>query len=448
MTKWLRVCLTAGLFLLYLPSANGQFLKKLGKKAQKAAERTVEQRVDEEASKTTDRALDSILEPGQGGPAESPVPQGGGDDPGAVNDGSAPTTGNGGSSPNAGGAGKASGSKRLEVYSKFDFVPGDETLFYEDFGDDFIGDFPARWNTNGGGEVVTFGDDSGKWLELVSGNRTYYIPDLNDLPEDYTIEFDMEVLGVGRGTSSSATLRVILDDNGGFEKGGNNVVAYIPLVQYTPGGIRVENRINSERTISNTVKLDIRENILNRPHISIAVNGERYRMYVDENKHIDIPRMIGPGAPMTHVKFQLDGVQDGKEKVFISNIKVAKGGEDLRRKLLAEGSISTNAILFDSGSANLQPTSMGVIRQISQVLQQEGGMSLQIVGHTDSDGDADANIDLSQARAESVKKALVDIYGIDAGRLSTLGKGESEPVAENSSPDGKAQNRRVEFIKQ
>lgn len=450
LTTGIRIFLTAGLFLLYLPDANSQFLKKLGKRAQKAAERTVEERVDREASKKTDQALDSILEPGSGGPAESPVPPAGGNDPNAgTGSGNTPNAAGGtGNSGNTGAPSAASGPKSLEVYSKFDFVPGDEVLFYDDFEDDFIGDFPARWNTNGGGQVVTFGDDSGKWLELVSGNRTYYVPNLDNLPEDFTLEFDLQASGMDRRTSSTTVLQVLLDDNGGFEKGSDYVLANLPMVQYTPGGIRVQNLINSERTISNTVKLDIRENIQNRPHISIAVNGERFRLYVDENKHIDIPRMIGPGGPLSHVKFQLTGVESGKEKVFISNVKVAKGGEDLRRKLLAEGSISTNAILFDSGSANLQPMSMGVIRQISQVLQQDGNMSLQIVGHTDSDGDADANVALSQARAEAVKQALVDVYGISAGRLSTLGKGESEPVSDNNSPAGKAQNRRVEFIKQ
>ena len=91
---------------------------------------------------------------------------------------------------------------------------------------------------------------------------------------------------------------------------------------------------------------------------------------------------------------------------------------------------------------------MGIIRQIYQVLQQDGNINLKIVGHTDSDGADDANMKLSKGRADAVKSALVSVYGVDGGRLITEGKGELEPVAENSSPEGKAQNRRVEFIKQ
>ena len=90
---------------------------------------------------------------------------------------------------------------------------------------------------------------------------------------------------------------------------------------------------------------------------------------------------------------------------------------------------------------------MGIILQISQVLQQEQGMKLKIVGHTDADGDDTTNLTLSKNRAEAVKNALVSVYNVSSDRLSTEGKGESQPVGDNGTADGKAQNRRVEFIK-
>ena len=132
----------------------------------------------------------------------------------------------------------------------------------------------------------------------------------------------------------------------------------------------------------------------------------------------------------------------------MSNFKVAEGGLDLRGTLLAEGKVSTNGILFDSGSATIKAQSYGILRQISQVLQQENSMKLHIIGHTDSDGDDANNLRLSESRAAAVKQALVNTYGISGERLTTEGKGESEPVAKNDSAENKAQNRRVEFIKQ
>ena len=133
--------------------------------------------------------------------------------------------------------------------------------------------------------------------------------------------------------------------------------------------------------------------------------------------------------------------------MFIRNLKIAEGGVDLRRKLLAEGKISTNGILFDSGSANIQPQSLGIIRQISQVLMQDDSIKLKIIGHTDADGSDEANLKLSKARAEAVKNALINIYKISANRLTSEGKGESEPVGDNNTTEGKAKNRRVEFVK-
>ena len=195
------------------------------------------------------------------------------------------------------------------------------------------------------------------------------------------------------------------------------------------------------------VNADIRQAVLNQPHVSIAVNKQRFRVWVNEKKYVDIPRMIPSGNVLSALRFHLNTFKDGKESLLISNLKVAEGGLDLRRTLIADGRVSTNGILFDSGSANIQPQSMGIIRQISQVLQQESGMNLNIIGHTDADGNDDTNMNLSKDRAEAVKDALVNVYNVDSARLSTDGKGESEPVGDNGTPDGKAQNRRVEFIK-
>ncbi|WP_010518553.1 OmpA family protein [Croceivirga radicis] len=436
------VGLMAFLFLFTAP-VQSQFLKKLGKKAKEAAERTVERRVERETSKKTDQTLDSILEPGSKKPEPKSLPHPPNQDDDTLD---TDTTNGNGATKNTNNN-KANEEPNLEVYSKFDFVPGDTPLFFDDFSNDFIGDFPAKWNTNAGGEVVNFSDSSEKWLELKSGYNIYFIPNSPKLPEDYTIEFDIRTVGVDKKTSSQAYLRVDLSDDDKFKEGQNFVQGHIPLCQYTPIGITAENRINGSREIYSTVEADIRDEILNVPHISIAVNKERFRLWVNETKHIDIPKLVAPNAVLNTLKFHLNNLKEGKERVFLTNIKLNEGGVDLRRKLIAEGKISTNGILFDSGSANIKPESMGIIRQIYQVLQQDSSIKLKIVGHTDADGDDTTNLKLSDARAQSVKKALTDVYGVAANRLTTEGKGELEPIADNTSIEGKTQNRRVEFIK-
>ncbi len=344
-------------------------------------------------------------------------------------------------------AGNSGGS--FKINSKFDFVPGDELLFFDDYSNDFIGDFPSKWNTNGSGEVVTINNDSQRWLEILSGYNIYYLPLDVTLPEEYTIEFDAMGYGIDNKTSSTAKLQILLSDDPNFERGENWGSAWLPFGQYGAFGIQIKSYTKTQGyIINNEVTADIREAIKNHPHISIAVNKERFRLWVNEKKYIDIPKMLAKGGNIKFLKLHTEGFKDGKEKVFISNLKIAKGGLDLRRTLLSEGKVSTNGILFNSGSATIQPQSYGIIRQISQVLQQDSSIKLLIVGHTDSDGSDSNNLSLSKSRAKAVKNALISTYGVDGSRLTTNGKGESEPVADNSTVAGKAKNRRVVFIKQ
>lgn len=426
-------------------NAHAQLLKKLGKSAENAAKRTVERRVERETEKKTDAALDSILEPGSNEKKEKDSPLSNGGDSGISGNGQEA----GGKTAHPGSASGTNGPQAMTVYSKFDFVPGDKILFFDDFSEDYIGDFPSKWDTNGSGEVVATDGTSEKWFELKSGST--YFPELSELPEDYTIELDLLTMGLDQKTSSVAVLDINLEENNAYDyyrAGKNGVNIRLPLAQYTDVNIRVWNKINNESIINNDVDSDIRQAVLNRPHISIAVNGQRLRFWVNETKFIDIPKLVPAGKVLNYIRFSPDGLENGKDRIFIKNLKVAAGGIDLRKKLLSEGKVSTNAILFDSGSANIKPQSMGIIRQIAQVLQQETSMNLKIVGHTDSDGADDSNLKLSKARADAVKTTLSSIYDIDAKRLSTEGKGESEPLVDNASPQEKALNRRVEFIKQ
>ena len=98
-------------------------------------------------------------------------------------------------------------------------------------------------------------------------------------------------------------------------------------------------------------------------------------------------------------------------------------------------------------SDKIKQQSYGVLKDIANVLSENASINVKIIGHTDSDGNATDNLSLSKRRAEAVKSALVKDFGIDASRLQTDGKGASEPIASNATADGKANNRRVEFLK-
>ncbi len=120
---------------------------------------------------------------------------------------------------------------------------------------------------------------------------------------------------------------------------------------------------------------------------------------------------------------------------------------ELKKQLNQEGRAKVYGILFDLDSARIRPESAAVLEEMASLLRSEAEWSLIIEGHTDSSGSAEHNQSLSLKRAEAVKAWLVK-SGIDAGRLSCKGYGQSKPVADNGSELGRAQNRRVELVKE
>jgi len=103
-------------------------------------------------------------------------------------------------------------------------------------------------------------------------------------------------------------------------------------------------------------------------------------------------------------------------------------------------------INFDSGKSTIKKESMPIVEQIIEMMKQAKDIKLSVEGHTDSDGSNESNLKLSEARAKAVVEAITK-GGIDAARLSSAGFGEEKPIADNSTSDGKAKNRRVELIK-
>jgi len=103
-------------------------------------------------------------------------------------------------------------------------------------------------------------------------------------------------------------------------------------------------------------------------------------------------------------------------------------------------------INFDSGKSNIKEESMPVVEQIIEMMKQAPDIKISVEGHTDSDGSNESNLKLSEDRAKAVVEAITK-GGIDAARLSSTGFGEEKPIADNSTAEGKAKNRRVELIK-
>ena len=177
-------------------------------------------------------------------------------------------------------------------------------------------------------------------------------------------------------------------------------------------------------------------------HISLAYTRGKLKIYMDDTRLINIPRYQGnPTGISIQCYFA-----DAKHLYYLKNLRIAKGGVKYYDRVIQDGKIICKGIRFDTGKATLLPESMGSINNIYKLMQKKKDIKFSVEGHTDSDGDNNQNQNLSEARAETVKKKLIEM-GIEASRLSSKGWGETMPIAENNTTEGKANNRRVEFVR-
>ena len=342
--------------------------------------------------------------------------------------------------------------------SKFDFISGDKVLAIEDFSTTNIGDFPLNWNTNSSSEVVTLSNQSGKWLQL-NQKGAYLMEAINQLPDNFTFEFDV-VCSTPFGFNSNGlyvNFANLKNRNTDYVKwmdyAGKNDGVKIMLEPSTPGG-KLAKMGNAGIFAYNTNQAEIK-NIVKTPefndevnpkaHIAIWRQKERIRVYINQTKVFDIPKAML--ASSYNALFFSTKYMYNPDNYYISNIKFAVGGADTRTQLIDEGKFSTNGILFDVNSDVIKPESNGVLLTIAKIMNENNEVRIKIVGHTDSDGDAAKNMELSKKRANAVKNYLIKNFGISASRIETDGKGASQPFDKANTKEAKANNRRVEFIK-
>jgi OOP family OmpA-OmpF porin len=122
------------------------------------------------------------------------------------------------------------------------------------------------------------------------------------------------------------------------------------------------------------------------------------------------------------------------------------GPAQMKEALDKDGRVALYDILFDTDKATLKQPSDKQLQNVVTLLQKNPNLKMEVQGHTDSDGNDEYNMKLSQQRAETVV-SYIELFGIGDGRLTPKGYGESKPVASNDSADDKAKNRRVELVK-
>lgn len=408
--------------LLSVSFANAQILDKLKKKAEKSAERTVERRVEKETSKKTDEVLDEVFEE---------------DDKKSKKDKKDKKST---SKENKNTTSSSKNSSNMVTGSQF--FPEGTILYNETFAQDAQGDFPANWETNSGGEIITV--DGQKALRLYSNGN--YISKLKALPENYALEFDLITENLDYKGLAGSQFGVHFSNEKSLNKPKSGAKFAFSLWKgsTTCNQLLVESFGKVSSKIDNKIPFKMQDKLNTSTHFTMVINDSRLRVYINNEKALDLPSFLSNNLGK-YIQFYLKGTDTNEQHIVaISNIKITEEGDDIRSKIL-KGGFTTNQILFDSGSDNLKKESYNIIEKIGQVLKDDTNLKINIIGHTDSDGDEVKNMTLSKSRAAAVRNYLIDQMGIDGTRLMFQGRGENEPIADNTSAEGKAQNRRVEF---
>ncbi len=316
----------------------------------------------------------------------------------------------------------AGGGALSAVSTKFDFVPGDSVILTDDFTQDDLGEFPAKWRLSSGTfEVAEMNGE--RWLRCTSDDGHIRMKAPPALPEFWTLELDVY------GTDSGAYLTVA-----GLTADGRTVWE----TMYPHSGKNFSFRCGD---IFSSTLLDV-EPAGRRHSVMFMGRGTSVKAYMDRERLANVPDVSGAGTP---AEFDFRLWAPGKPvKLMITNVRFAEGCRPAK-DMLAEGKLVTYGIRFATGSDVVQPESAPVLRQIAAYLEAKPDVKLRITGHTDNVGTSVSNLDLSRRRAAAVARALAVDFKIAAERFETAGKGDTEPVSSNAKAEGRAMNRRVEF---
>ena len=348
----------------------------------------------------------------------------------------------------------AVGEEAPQAATSTDFKRGEVILFEDDFTAETVGEFPSKWDLlDGGAEIKTLGGikaveitNNGVITPLIKEQGAY-------LPEEFTIEYDFYYWD-DKDDVGLNDLKLCLADNtdrsewSGYYGEGCAFCLVHGVCATWDHHANYNNDSGSKDTREVSFEYKFKQGW---HHVALSFNKRALKVYFDGNRVINLPKVKQP----TWMSFQVPF--DYSNLTFIRNVVIAKGAVELYdrneqsmtavEKAIAEtGKFVTNNILFETGKATLKPESMEEIEKVADYMKKNPNARFEVQGHTDNQGSDKINDPLSQQRAEAVVKALEGL-GVDPFNLRPVGKGSHEPVADNATDEGRAKNRRVEFIK-
>lgn len=424
--RLLLVCL----LLAFAPIAFGQIsTERILRNAKKKSERKVEQRIERRIDKGVDKTLNEVEDAIDGKeqpqtkettkPQQKPKPE-----PKAKSEDHA-------ASEEVVQQAEEKEKPQLN-WASYDFVPGTEIIFEDLLENEVNGEFPSKWDLVGGvienavfdGSNVIYFREAGNFpngiVPLMENSKDDY------LPEAFTIEFDAYYAA---DVYNRYFIIAFYDAKNQKNNGMQRLTIDINNVKYG----------NTQKVYPGAARSNIDKEAKWR-HIAISFNKRALKVYMDDTRMINIPNITENPTGLT-----IGSYNHREGQFFIKNVRIAKGAVPLYDKVLTDGKFVTTGIRFDVNKASIKPESAGTINYVVKMMNDNPQLKFVVEGHTDTDGDAAMNLKLSEARAKAVMEELVRL-GIDSSRLQSKGHGESNPLASNNTPEGKAQNRRVEFV--
>ena len=345
-----------------------------------------------------------------------------------------------------------------EIRANSDFATGANVFFTDDLNGEQMGEFPSKWDLLSGSSVEVANILGKKAIRMEDSKIQPLMEEKEYLPEEFTIEFDVLAQPAQEGSGWDGTLDLIMDGENGkrvfdirmspeyhpYYGGEYNGIDWGWGAE-NPNGTKMDGAPGTQ-----VINKYLKKNEWN--HIAISFNKRAFKMYLNYQRIVNIPNMVQPR------NWWIEGSSDSDKGIFVTNIVMAKGAVELYErnatdyssaveKAIAEtGKFVTNNILFETGKATLKPESMEEIQKVAEYMKKNPSARFEVQGHTDNQGSDAVNDPLSQQRAEAVVAAL-EKEGVDPFNLRPVGKGSHEPVADNSTDEGRAKNRRVEFIK-
>ena len=407
------------------------WLDQLGKKVKEKAKQKIEQKIEQKTDEIIDGAFnkaEDVLNGGGNGKTEVPAPA-------VPVTAPAPPVQETPVAPVQPEPVQPQTPSLEMTYAKSDFVAGDEIIFDDPMDNEQLGEFPSQWELiEGVAEVVSI---NGKKAILISEWGTKICPlmkdPLNFLGDVFTVEFDL-MFPETEGDYTWLYTKFMKVDN----KSEEDEMMYF---EQAASANREDVHWYWETSRGDSrgeYNMGLSANEWN--HIAFSFNKRAWKVYLNGTRVANVPNVL---APPGWLLFEL---RNGNSDTYITNLRIAKGAVPLYDRMMSEGKFVTYGITFDVGKATIKPESMGEINRSVQLMNENPTLKFSVEGHTDSTGNAASNQTLSEQRAQAIVDKLVEL-GIAKDRLTAVGKGQNSPIADNTTDEGRAKNRRVEFVK-